>query len=391
MVSNAIAGERVSCDRSTVPTRFFTLTALRYALATRLAPELLARAEADLALENLALRQQLAAVLEKRPRPRLTDAFRRFWVFFRRWFPSSWRNALVVVKPDTVVAWHRAGFRLYWRLRSGHGGGGGRKPLRADVRALIDRMVRENNYRAIRIHGELMKLGIVVSERTVTNYLKKRFPYPEDRLQQWRAFLRNEAVAAMDFTVIPTASYTRFIYAFIIIAHGRRKLIHVNAVESPNAEWVAQQLREAFPGGEPMPRYLVHDGDTIFCSKLVQATIKGLGIQPSRTAYHCPWQNGICERFMGTLKRELTRRVIIFDDRHLAVLLHEYAAYYNAYRTHLTLNKDSPLGRPVLCKPYDRAEVVSISHLGGLHHHYEWASDKVAAKKARDPFYAFIQ
>ncbi len=345
-----------------------------YRLARVLAPELYRPPPETWALERLAQQQQLAVCLHKR-KPRIRDRDRLFWVVYRTFFPGLWLQTLRIVQPDTVVRWHRNLVRIVWRMRSRpKSRRRGRPRLQAEIRATICRMATENGWGATRIHGELLKLGIDVSERSVSRILKRQFPIPADRLRPWRAFLRNEAVAAMDFLVVPTASFG-FLYALVLIGHGRRKVLHVNVTAHPTAAWVSQQLREAFPGDEPAPRYLVHDQDSIFCSHAVQETLRGMNIVPSKIAFRCPWQNGVCERFVGTVRRELLDHVIVLGERHLRRLLGEYARYYNTQRTHLTLNKDSPLGRAVESRPSPSATLIAVPHLGGLHHHYAWRND----------------
>ena len=222
----------------------------------------LVRSRYNLGLEILALRQQLGILKRKVPRPRLQPRDRTFWILLRRLWPA-WREALVIVKPETVVAWYRAGFRLFWRLRS-RPKNLGRPKIDAEVRTLIQRMANENpSWGAPRIHGELLKLGFDVSERTVSRYLWRLFP-PEQARKLWAAFLRNhrEAITAMDFFTVPTLTF-RVLYCFFVIEHGRRKILHFNVTERPTGSWIAQQLREAFPESCPYS-YAILDGDAKF-------------------------------------------------------------------------------------------------------------------------------
>ena len=199
--------------------------------------------KSDLILENLALRQQVAVLKGKRPRPNLVDGERRFWVALREAWPR-WAEALIIVKSETVVGWHRAGFRLFWRWRSRPRGRLGRPPTARELRDLLRRMARENpTWGAPRIHGELLKLGFDVAERTVLRYMPKR-PAPTGSLERWKTFLRNHAldIVAMDFFVVPTVSL-RVLYVFVAIHHGSRRVLHVNVTRHPSSPWVVQQLR----------------------------------------------------------------------------------------------------------------------------------------------------
>lgn len=325
-----------------------------------------------LALELLAMRQQLAAYHLTRPRPRLNRGFKSFWMLFRRVWPY-WKDLCVLVKPETVIRWHRVGFRLFWRWKSRNLKPG--RPLASpDLRSLIRRMALENlTWGAPRIHGELRKLGLTVSERTVLRHMPKRGSTGEDRMkrrQSWRSFLENhrEVIAAMDFLVIPTWNF-RPLYLLVILDHGRRVVRHLNITAHPTAAWVKQQLREAFPF-EKTPKYLIFDQDTIFGA--VKTFVQTMGIQPKLTAYHAPWQNGACERLHGSLRRELFDHVIVLDEAHARRLIKEYLRYYHEDRTHLGLNKDSPRGRPLESKPGEHARVEALPCCGGLHHRYHW-------------------
>ena len=225
-------------------------------------------------------------------------------------------------------------------------------------------MAQENpGWGAPRIHGELVKLGFEVSERTVLRYLPKRPPDPR-KAQQWTTFLRNhrEVIAAMDFFTVPTALF-RLLYVFFVIHHGRRKILHFNVTYHPSVQWVIQQLREAFPF-DRVPEYLLFDGDSIFSNQVVEA-VKSFGIRPSRIAYRSPWQNGICERWIGNCRRELLDHVVVLNEDHLRRLLNGYITYYQKDRTHLTLEKDAPETRPVQKKPSPDAKLIALPRVGG--------------------------
>jgi putative transposase len=326
------------------------------------------RSRRELLLENLALRQQLATMVQ-RNRPRIRPAERVFWIALRRVW-SRWAEVLVIVKPETVVGWHRAGFRLYWQRLSRPGTRRGRPVVPGEVRDLIRRMATENQWRAPRIHGELLRLGFNVSERTVSRYLRGLPSRPENR-QNWRTFMKNhrEVIAAMDFFTVPTASF-RLLYVLFVIRHGRRDIAHWNITEHPSGRWVIQQLREAFPY-DSASRYLVFDRDAIFSAEVV-GELRSMNIEPTRASYRSPWQNGVAERFVGTLRRELLDHIIVLDDRHLRRLLGEYLRYYLKDRTHLGLDKDAPWARPVEPRPARPATVHARPRVGGLHHRYYW-------------------
>ena len=324
------------------------------------------RSRNDLAMENLALRQQLAMFKATRPRPTPTDTDRVFWVLLRE-ICAKWSDTLVVVTPDTVVRWHREGFRRYWNALSRRGRKPGRPRTGLMVRDLIVRMAAENpTWRAPRIHGELLKLGFDVAERTVSRYLPRR-PHSPDKFRQWTAFLNNhrDAIASMDFFTVPLLTF-QVLYVLVIVGHGRRAVMHINVTSAPTAQWVVQQLREAFPFSN-LPGHLIFDRGPNFNAQVVAAT-KSLGIKPVRTSYRSPWQNGIVERWIGSCRRELLDHVIVFNERHARRLLNEYIAYYNADRCHLSLCKDAPEPRPVQHQPSEDANVMALPRVGGLHH-----------------------
>ena len=253
-----------------------------------------------------------------------------------------------------------------WKSRS-------RKRPRADleVRSLIRLMATENGWGAPRIHGEILKLGFDVSQRTVSRYMPRRKPQPEE-IKRWMAFLRNhrEFVTAMDFFTVPTATF-RILYGFFIIHHHQRKIQHFNATLNPTAEWVTQQLREAFPY-DSAPRYIIFDRDSIF-SPLVRRTLKSMGIKPKRIFYKKPWQNGVAERWIESCRLEMLNHVVVLNEVHLVRMVREYITYYHEDRTHLSLKKDTPNSRPVKKKPSEKAKVVSLPRVGGLHHRYDWS------------------
>lgn len=321
----------------------------------------------DLLIENLALRQQIAVLTRSCKKPRLCRAERAFWVLLsRRW--QAWKGMCLLVRPVTVVRWHRAGFRLFWGWKSRRLGG--RPRVDSRLRAIIRSMARENPlWGAPRIHGELLKLGMVVSERTVSRWMPRR-PPDEKRAQTWRTFLEShkEVLAAMDILVVPTWNF-RQLYVLVILDHGRRMIRHLNVTTNPTAAWVKQQLREAFPFDE-VPRYLLFDRDTTFGA--VKDFVRAMGIVPKQTSPRSPWQNGKCERVIGTLRRDLLDHVVVFNEDHLRRLLKGYLRYYHEDRTHLSLGKDCPRGRLPDLNPGGRAQIMAESRCGGLHHRYRW-------------------
>ena len=324
------------------------------------------RSRQNQAFVELALRQQLEVYTRRHRRPRLSPLDRAFWVALVHVWPR-WRQALVVVKPDTVIRWHREGFRRYWRSISVPGPG--RPRISEETRDLILRMAVENGWRARRIQGELLKLGVRVSLASISRYLPKIKPDPQSQ-QRWSTFLRNhrDAIAAMDFLVVPTVRF-KLLYVWFAIDHGRRRVLAFNTTASPTALWVSQRLRDAF-SESPIRRFLIYDNDTIFNSAITEM-IEMLGLQPQRTALHSPWQNGTAERFVGTLRRELLDHVVVLHETHLRRLLDEYIAYYNEERVHSSIN-DAPEGRTFETKPSNATRITRLPRVGGLHGRYTW-------------------
>lgn len=319
-----------------------------------------------LVLDNLALRQQLAALAHGARRPRLVTVDRLFWVALREVW-SDWTTSLAIVQPATVVAWHRRAYRTYWRRISRRRG---RPGTHAQLRELIARMVRENRWGAPRIHGELLKLGFQISERTVSRYVRSARPRRPSGTS-WKTFLDNhrEALAAMDFFTVPTLTF-RLLYVLLVIQHDRRKVLHVNVTAYPTAVWFIEQIREALPFAI-VPRYLLLDRDSIFSAEVCRA-LRHMEVRPVRTGFRSPWQNGVVERWVGTCRRELLDHVIVLNEEHLGRLLRQFLAYYHDDRTHLSLEKDRPVPRTVWPRPSPTAQVTALPRIGGLHHRYEW-------------------
>jgi transposase InsO family protein len=250
---------------------------------------------------------------------------RIFWILLRR-FWSLWKDVLVIVKPDTVVGWHRAGFRRYWRWRSRQRGG--RPRISEEIRDLIRRLARENpTWGAPKIHGELLMLGFEISERTVARYLRA-IRRRGDPSQSWLTFLHNhrEVIVALDFFTVPTITF-QLLYGLFVIEHGRRRILHFNVTAHPTGDWVIQQLREAFPDARGY-RYVILDHDTKFDAEVIDF-LKATGLKPKRTSIQAPWQNGLAERWIGSCRRELLDHIIAINEAHLRRLIREYVAHHN--------------------------------------------------------------
>src|ERR1700716_2979582 len=323
------------------------------------------KTSAALRLENLALRQQLAVLRRSAPkRLKLTPADRIFWVWLRSLW-GEWKSALVIVKADTVVGWHRKGFRLFWTWKI-HRGKPGRPSVPQEVRNLI-RMMSRNNPRwgAPRIHGELLKLGIEITEPTVAKYMVRLRKPPS---QTWQTFLENhvKSIVSIDFFTVPTIRF-QVLYVFLVLAHDRRRILHFGITAHPTAEWTAQQLREAFPWNTT-PRYLLRDRDRIF-GDAFSKQVKDMAIQEVLSAPRSPWQRAYVERVIGTIRRECLDHVIVFNEASLYRHLKSFMTYYHETRTHLSLGKDSPESRAV--QPPELGRIVAIPQVGGLHHRYE--------------------
>src|SRR5712692_735381 len=318
---------------------------------------------AALQLEVLALRHQLQVLQRTRPRRlQLAMADRWLWVWLSRVW-TGWRTALVIVEPETIIAWHRRGFQLFWTWKSRRRTG--RPIVPRDIRTLIRTMSEANSlWGAPRIHGELLKLGIEVCQATVAKYLVRHRQPPS---QTWRTFLANHIgqIVAADFFVVPTAT-GRLLFVLVLLAHQRRRLGHVAVTQHPTAAWTAQQLREVFPWDEA-PRYLIRDRDHAFDG--LRETAKAMGIQEVLTAPHAPWQNAFVERFIGSARRECLDHVIVFNETGLQRLMNLYCSYHERSRTHLSLDKDTPIPRS-MTGPGDGG-IVAIPQVGGLHHRYE--------------------
>ena len=321
------------------------------------------RSRASLELELVALRHQLIVLRRQRPRRlRFHSADRLLWVCLYRVWPRV-LDALVLVKPATVVKWHRQGFRIYWRWRSRCPG---RPKTTAEIRALIRQMSRANPlWGAPRIHGELLKLGIDVSQATVGRHLPRR---PKAPSPTWRSFLGNHmtVIAAVDMFMVATVTF-KLLYAVIVLSHHRRRVIHFEVTQNPTQAWLARQITEAFPW-DTAPRYLLRDRDTSY-GICFQNRARAMGIEEVLTAPRSPWQNPYVERIVGSIRRDCLNHVIIFNETHLRRVLSCYFRYYHRSRTHLSLDKDCPDPRSI--QPPSAGKIVAFPEVGGLHHRYE--------------------
>jgi hypothetical protein len=322
------------------------------------------RQRAALPLEILALRRQLGVLQRSVKRPKLTAADRFLWAWLAAVW-TDWQPSSILIKPATVIGWHRKGFRLFWtwKIRRGRPG---RPAVPADVRSLIRTMSRDNPlWGAPRIHGELLKLGIAVGETSVSKYMVRHRKPPS---QTWRAFLENhvKTMVSVDFFTVPTIRF-QVLYVFLVLAHDRRRILHFAVTAHPTAEWTAQQLREAFPW-DTAPRYLLRDRDRIFGNDVVDP-IKAMGIKQVLLAPRSPWQPAYVERVIRTILRQCLDHVIVLGERSLSHHLQCFGDYYPQSRTHLGLEKDSPEARPV--RSADTGRVVAMPEVGGLHHRYE--------------------
>ena len=328
----------------------------------------LARSKAELMAENALLRQQLIILKRQVKRPACTKTDRLILVLLAK-VVRTWKQALFIVQPDTLLRWHRELFRLYWKRRSKVSS---HKPkVAAETIALIREMAKENRlWGAERIRGELLKLGIRVCKRTIQKYMRNvRTQQP--RGQKWATFLHNHAtqIWACDFLQV-TDLFFRPLFAFFIIEHTSRKVIHVGVTRSPTDPWVAQQLREATPYGQA-PKYLIRDNDRKFgpCFARVATTS---AIEILKTPFHAPRANAICERFLRSVRQECLDHLLILNEKQLQRVLNQYVVYFNRARPHQGIQQQVP-ERSRSAPPSQDAvhKVIAIPRVGGLHHDYQ--------------------
>lgn len=324
------------------------------------------RSRRDLILENAVLRHQLQVALRTNRRPRLRQHDRVVWVWLSRIWPNGWRRHLSIVQPATVISWHRKGWRLYWTWKSRTRLG--RRRLTQEVRDLIAEMSRDNPlWGTERIRGELFKLGIVVSNRSIRRY-RWRHPRPSGT-QRWRTFLINElkGIWAADLCVVQTLGF-RTLYVFFFITYARREVVHLNVTASPTAGWIWQQFINGTQWGR-QPAHLIHDRDSVYGGDF-DSKLKAVGVTGIRTPVRAPNANSVAERFVRTLREECLDHVVIVNEWHLLQVLREFIDYYNSDRPHRSLGLEAPV-------PADETRngpVVSRPVLGGLHHVYARAA-----------------
>ena len=311
--------------------------------------------------ENLFLRHQLNIALRRAPpRLRLRGSDRALLILMTMLWPRL-LGAAQLVQPETILRWHRTGFKAFWRWKSRKRAG--RPKIDRGLRDLIQRMSKENpQWGASRIHGELLMLGFAVAQSTVSKYMVRPSKPPS---QSWKTFLRNhaQAIAAIDLCVVPTLTFDR-LFAFLVLGHDRRQLLWFEVTRHPTAEWLARQITEAFPWTSA-PAYLVRDNDGAY-GHVFTSRVRAMGIRDRPISPGSPWQNGYAERLIGTLRRECLDRMLIFGESHLRRILVSYTAYYNQARTHLALQKDAPLHRAVQRSGVKAAIVVLGIHIGSL-------------------------
>lgn len=316
-----------------------------------------------LVLENFALRQQLRIYKRTEKRPYLIARDRWFWIALSSVW-KDWRRALYVVHPDTVVRWQRERFRKYWARKSKNLRRPGRPAIPSEIRELIRTMACVNPlWRAPRIHGELRKLGIDVSERTVSRVLRTVKQPPS---QTWKAFLQNHIgeIVVIDFFTVPTIRL-QVLYVFLVLEHHRRKVLHFAVTKHPSAVWCGQQMAEAF-AEQSGKRYVVRDRDSIYGNEF-RRRIQSMNVKEVICAPRSPWQNAFAERMIGSIRRECLNHVIVLSPRHLGRILKGYFTYYHRSRTHLALGKDAPEPRAII----SRGQIIAIPQVGGLHRRYE--------------------
>ncbi len=313
----------------------------------------------NLKIENIILRQQLSNFkFKQKIKPKIKMKERIFWAFASKYI-ENWKELLIIVKPETVVKWHRNLFKFYWKIKCR----GGRPKVNIEIRDLVMKMAQENNWGAPRIMSELIYLGFNVSEATVSRYMPKKFTNRKST-QTWQTFIHNhfDDIFAMDFFVIPTIHF-RILYCFVLMNLKNREIVHMNVTYHPTQFWLCNQLKEVF--FDRKPKYLIRDNDAIY-GNILKTILKSEEIQDMPTSLKSPWQNGYCERVIRSIRAELLNQVIIVNEKQARKLLIEYKEYYNNHRPHLGLNRKTPYTRK---KNYLGA-VKSKSVLSGLHHIY---------------------
>ena len=321
----------------------------------------------QLALKNMALRQQLIVLRRSCKRPHIRRRDRFFWMLLSHLW-GDWKESLIMVKPQTVIKWNRKGFKLFWRIKNSLKMVG-RSRVSPEIRTLV-RSIAEDNplWGAPRIHGELLKLGIEISERSVSNLMPSRRGKPPS--QTWRTFLKNHMynTVSLDLFTVPTITF-KILFVMVILIHERWKVFHFNVTRHPTARWSSRQIVEAFPW-DTAPKYLLRDWDAVYGSMFRQR-VKNMGINEVMTAPQSPWQNPYVERLIGSIRRECLDHVIVLNEKHLKRILKDYFDYYHNDRTHLGLEKKTPIERSIQRKSAV-GKLIELPRVGGLHHRYMW-------------------
>jgi putative transposase len=327
----------------------------------------LARSKSELMAENALLRQQLIILRRQVKRPACTKTDRMLLVLLAR-IVRSWKQTLVIVQPETLLRWHRQGFKLFWKYKSR--AASSQPKLSAETVALIKEMARDNRlWGAERIRGELLKLGIRVCKRTIQKYMRQ-VSTPRQRGQTWKTFLRTHAqqVWACDFLPV-TDLFFRSLFAFFIIELHSRKVIYVGVTRSPTDAWTTQQLREATAYGAG-PKYLIRDNDSKFGVGFARLA-KTSHIEILKTPYQAPRANAMCERFLGSVRRECLDHLFILHEKQLQRVLNAYVHYFNQARPHQGIKQQRPeLQAEPMPPDLQGSKVYSLPILGGLHHDY---------------------
>jgi transposase InsO family protein len=315
-----------------------------------------------LVAENILLRQQLIIFKRSAKKPALKTSDRIIIAFIAKLY-RNWKNALLIISPDTIIKWHRKGFRLYWNWKSR--GKPGRTTIPEELKDLIRKMSSENpTWGAPRIRAELKLLGYTVALSTVTKYMNRKEKPPS---QTWRTFLKNHAgqIAGIDFFNVVTINF-KVLYCFFVLGHGSRKILHFNVTTNPGQTWTKLQIKQAFPY-DTAPKYLFHDRATIFDAEF-ESYLKTLNIEGVRTGFQAPWENAYTERVIGTIRRECLDEIIILNENHLRKVIREFIDYYHTARTHQSLNDNAPFPRKI--ETPEKGKIKSVAFLGGLQHRY---------------------
>jgi putative transposase len=341
----------------------------RHSLVLSIAADL-TRSKADLIAENALLRQQLIVLHRQVKKPTVSHSD-RLWLVLLASRVKNWKQTLLIFKPDTLLRWHRQGFRLFWKFKSRHRGG--RPQLDTETFALIRRMAQENRlWGAERIRGELLKLGVTVAKHTIQTYIARVRP-TKPTSQTWATFLHNHAkdIWACDFLPVFDIWF-RPLYLFFIVELASRRVVHFGVTRSPTDAWVAQQLREATPYGQA-PRFLIRDRDSRYGQVFTRVAV-GTSIEVLKTPYRAPKANAICERLLGSVRRECLDHILVLSEQHLYRVIREYVEYFNRARPHQGIGQQIPEGATAVPEKEKKGKIIAFPILNGLHHDYRLAA-----------------